>query len=191
LERWEAVIMPSSDPVTIPKVLQLVQTLSPKSILDIGTGNGRYGFLFREILDFNYGRFSNWEIRIDGVEVEKDYISPVHRYVYDNLYVGDWLNLEIDSLYDVVFMGDVLEHFKEWNRALMKARRIGKTTIIVCPNWSGSIQQGEWEGYLHESHQVELSPSIVGGRCLFANSKCFMSVFGDRESVTEGRDILI
>ena len=183
--------MPSSDPITIPKVLQLVSRLSPSSILDIGTGNGRYGFLFREILDFNYGRFSNWDVRIDGVEVETDYISPIHKYVYDNVYIGDWLEVDIPFVYDLVFLGDVLEHFDDWRQALLKARRRGKTTVIVCPNWKGSIGQGEWEGYEHEAHRVELSPGMVGGKCLFANSKTFISAFGDLDGRVEERDILL
>ena len=176
--------MPSSDPTTIPKVLQIVSLLSPSSILDVGAGNGRYGFLFREVLDYNYGRLQPpYRVRIDGVEVENEYLSPIHEHVYDNVYTENWLNVELDSRYDLIFMGDVLEHFKEWQRALMKA------TIVVAPNWRGSGRQGEWMGNKYESHEVELTPAMLGGRCLFANSKCFICSF-DNE-LLEGRDVLL
>ena len=77
--------MPSSDPQTIPKVLKLVELLQPKSILDVGCGNGRYGFLFREKLDWDWGRLQrdSWQTKIDAVEAEPGYISPVHQYVYN------------------------------------------------------------------------------------------------------------
>lgn len=182
--------MPSSDPVTIPKILQLVQILSPSSILDVGVGNGRYGFLFREILDYNYGRLkSPYRVKIDGVEIESEYLSPIHEHVYDKIYVENWLNLELENRYDLIFMGDVLEHFKEWQRALMKARQNSNTTIVVAPNWRGSGRQGEWMGNKYESHEVELTPSMLGGRCLFANSKCFICSFDNK--LLEGRDVLL
>lgn len=173
--------MPSSDPVSILPVLTMVKELKPASILDVGCGNGRYGFLFREILDWNYGRFlmPEWETIIDGVEIEHSYITNVHRNVYNTVHCSDWLEFKIKSYYDLIFMGDVLEHFNEedWQKALMKAIDNSKVTIVVSPNWLGSSCQSEWHGNKHERHLVELSPEIVGGKCLFANSKVFISFF--------------
>ena len=182
--------MPSSDPITIPKVLKLVTTLKPYSILDIGCGNGRYGMLFREVFDLNYGRMDKdrWQITIDAVEVEETYITPVHKYVYDHVIIGDWLNTNVGS-YDIVFMGDVLEHFTNWKHALSKAKQSGDVVIVVAPNWQGSINQGAWFGNEYEAHQVELTPSMVGGKCVYANSKCFITVFG--EGLINHRDILL
>lgn len=181
--------MPSSDPITIPKVLQLVTALNPTSILDIGAGNGRYGLLFREVLDLNYGRFSGWRTRIDALEVEGAYINPVHHYVYDNVFIEDWADFEPSILYDLIFMGDVLEHFLEWGNALRKARFYSKSAIVVAPNWEGSISQGAWHGNEYERHRVELSPELVGGRCLFANSKTFICAFGG--GILNANDILL
>ncbi len=171
--------MPSSDPVTIEKVLKLVSRLNPHSILDVGAGNGRYGFLFREILDWNWGRIDQfaWQATIDALEVQASYISRVHDYVYNNILVGDWIDIEIGD-YDLIFMGDILEHFENWEFALKKAITHASVVIVVAPNWRGSINQGAWMGNEHEAHKVELNPGMVGGRCLFANSKAFMTVFG-------------
>ena len=182
--------MPSSDPVTIPKVLDLVFKLSPRTILDVGSGNARYGFLFREILDWNYGRMDpdTWQVAINAVEVDESYLTPVHRYVYNEIAIGDWMEVEPIN-HDVIFMGDVLEHFEDWESALNKAKDHSAITIVAAPNWKGSIAQDDWFGHKHESHLVELSPEIIGGKCLFANSKCFISAFGD--SIIENRDILL
>ncbi len=188
--------MPSSDPITIPKVLKLVEILQPKSILDVGCGNGQYGFLFRQKLDWDWGRLDKetWEVQIDGVEVEPRYISPIHEYVYNGIFLRDWLEHIEFGYYDLIFMGDVLEHFEEgnWQRALMKARKYSKVTIVVSPNWDGSISQEAWEGNEYEKHRVELSPLKVGGKCIFANSKCFICIFdNERTGVLDRRDILL
>ncbi len=188
--------MPSSDPITIPKVLKLVELLNPRSILDVGVGNGRYGFLFREILDWNYGRFllPTWETIIDGVEVEPIYVTNVHNNIYNIVYTQEWMKFKPNKSYDLIFMGDVLEHFAdgEWQKALEKAKVNSAITIVVCPNWTGSISQGAWGGNEYEKHRVELSPSIVGGRCVFANSKAFICVFDNEMTGTfDDKEILL
>ena len=173
--------MPSSDPITIPIIIKIVKHLMPNSILDVGCGNGRYGFLFREVLDLDYGRMQKglWNVVLNGVEVEKSYLTPIHDHVYNTIFISNWLDFKLYTHYDLVFMGDVLEHFVDWEGALDKAKAIADTVIVVSPNWKGSIAQGAWFGNEHEEHCVELSPALVGGKCLFANSKCFISVFGD------------
>jgi SAM-dependent methyltransferase len=186
--------MPSSDPITISKVLSLVCGLAPKSILDIGVGNGRYGFLFRECLDLNYGRLSKsmWEVAINGVEVDFSYMNPIYDYAYGKVYIEDWMEFKSDKHYDLAFMGDVLEHFKDWQEALAKAKEVSSITIVVSPNWPGSTAQGAWCGHEHEDHKVALSPQMIGGRCVFANSKVFMCVFDNLASgIFDGKDFLL
>lgn len=178
--------MPSSDPTTILPVLKLVEAIRPMSILDVGCGNGRYGFLFRETLDLNYGRLiqPEWEVVIDGIESENDYVTMVHHSVYNVVHVADWLKYEPNRKYDLVFMGDVLEHFPEgdWQKALQKAKDCGSYVIVVCPN--GLSEQGAWMGHESEIHRVTLDPAKVGGKCVFANSKCFINGFSNN-----GKDI--
>jgi len=188
--------MPSSDPITIPAVLKLVGLMHPKSILDVGCGNGRYGFLFREILDFNYGRLiqPTWEVKIDGLEIENRYITCIHGYIYNVVYTLDWLSFEPKINYDLIFMGDILEHFEDggWETALQKANANSLITMVVSPNWNGSGRQGEWHGFKNEKHRTELSPSKIGGRCVYANSKCFISIFDNAQlGIFEDKNILL
>ena len=44
-------VMPSSRITHIPTIIHWVELLSPQSILDVGTGFGKWGHLFREYTD--------------------------------------------------------------------------------------------------------------------------------------------
>lgn len=187
--------MPSSDAITIPQVLKLVQEFKPNSILDVGCGNGKYGFLFREILDLNYGRFNpnEWQVDIDGVEIEPRYRNLIHDFFYNTIFWKDWLEFNSEQNYDLIFMGDILEHFEDgkWENALAKAINQGTVVICVCPNWDGSINQGAVFGNEHERHMTVLSPYKIGGKCVWANTKAFITVHSRYESVKVDRDALL
>jgi hypothetical protein len=89
----------------------------PRSILDVGLGNGKWGFLARDCLDVMlneaYHR-SRWQVRIDGIEAYPDYIQDHQRAIYDTIHIGDAFDV-IDHLgqYEMVVLGDVLEHFEK------------------------------------------------------------------------------
>jgi SAM-dependent methyltransferase len=107
--------MPTSYPQQISTLIQFIMYLNPRSVLDIGVGFGKYGLLCREYLEVwngsaGYNQFSR---RIDGIEAFPRYLTPVHDYVYNNVYHGDALELVdgLDHVYDLVIMVDVLEHF--------------------------------------------------------------------------------
>ncbi|HKS36975.1 MAG TPA: class I SAM-dependent methyltransferase [Verrucomicrobiae bacterium] len=138
--------MPSSRPNTIPTVIHLVRQLKPKSILDVGIGFGKWGHLFREYTDINeaerepdrYQR-ANWKVRIDGIEGNASYVTGMHRYLYNNIYIGnagDWLKKL--PHYDLVFLGDVIEHLEKpaghslLREATQKAR---KAVVITTPKF--------------------------------------------------------
>src|SRR5438876_4590254 len=88
--------MPSSRPNTIPTVIHLVRQINPRSILDVGVGFGKWGHLFREYTDINEaewdpGRYQrpNWQIKIDGIEGHTAYVTDMHRYIYNEVHIGD------------------------------------------------------------------------------------------------------
>jgi hypothetical protein len=113
--------MPSSRPNAIPTVIHLIRQLNPQSILDVGVGFGKWGHLFREYTDIlaaekdpaRYRR-ENWRVRIDGIEGHSAYLTDMHRFLYNEVYVGDAGEL-IGTLpkYDVIFAGDIIEHFEK------------------------------------------------------------------------------
>jgi hypothetical protein len=138
--------MPSSRPNTIPIVIHLLRQLKPQSILDVGIGFGKWGHLFREYTDImeaehepaRYQR-KNWRVRIDGIEGHKAYLTPMHRFLYNRIHVGDAAKL-LPKLpyYDLIFLGDVIEHFdkgaglKLLSEAFAKA---GKAVIVSTPKF--------------------------------------------------------
>src|SRR3990172_689042 len=99
--------MPTSHHHQISKIIEVIISVKPDSVLDIGIGFGKYGVLLREYLELwnNEGhQYNHFTKRIDGIEAFKHYITPIHEYVYDNILIGDALELidRIEPRYDLV-----------------------------------------------------------------------------------------
>jgi hypothetical protein len=138
--------VPSSRPNIIPTVIHLLRQLKPRSILDVGVGFGKWGHLFREYTDINeaerdpsrYGR-KNWQVRIDGIEGHAAYLTEMHRYLYNDIYVGNASEIfkELPN-YDLIFMGDIIEHLEmETGRQLLGAavEKSRKAVIVSTPKY--------------------------------------------------------
>jgi hypothetical protein len=138
--------VPSSRPNIIPTVIHLVRQLKPGSILDVGVGFGKWGHLFREYTDINqaeqdssrYER-KNWQVKIDGIEGHAAYLTEMHRYLYNQIYVGNACEI-INELppYDLIFMGDIIEHLEmETGIQLLGAavEKSRKAVIVSTPRY--------------------------------------------------------
>lgn len=144
--------MPSSRPNTIPTVIHLLRQLQPRSILDVGVGFGKWGHLFREYTDINAAerdppryRRENWQVRIDGIEGHAAYLTELHRYLYNEIHVGDACEL-LPKLpaYDLIFMGDIIEHLdKSKGRELLRVAvtKAKKAVIVSTPRFE-TAQEG-------------------------------------------------
>ena len=154
--------MPSSRPNTIPSVIHLLRQLRPRSILDVGVGFGKWGHLFREYTDIleaendpvRYRR-ENWQVRIDGIEGFSDYLTEMHRYLYNEIHVGD-ARVLIHALpaYDLIFLGDVLEHMSkaEGRQFLIEALdHVTKAVVLTTPKYE--TDQTELCGNKLEQHR--------------------------------------
>jgi hypothetical protein len=110
--------MPSSQASIIPCVISVIRQIRPASILDVGVGFGKWGYLFREYTDIaesedDPGRYprSGWRVRIEGIEAFAPYLHDGHRFSYDRIHVGDAREvLPRLGAYDVVFLGEMIEH---------------------------------------------------------------------------------
>lgn len=151
--------MPTSTFSHIPTLVQYLQMVRPRSILDVGLGNGKLGFIARDLLDVMLGeRYlkQDWQVKIDGIEVFERYIQAHQRFLYDRIYIGDAFEV-IDTLadYDLVMLGDVLEHFEKERAVafLNKCFRHTREYIILCvPLGEGWLQPVIY-GNRHEEHR--------------------------------------
>ena len=162
--------MPSSRPHHIPAVIRLLRRLNPNSILDIGVGFGKWGFLFREYTDIissenDVPRYSKpgWKVRIEGVEGHAPYLTPVHDYIYDKVHVGSAIEIlqgmESKS-FDFVFMGDVIEHFDKPSgvKVLKECVRIARKGVLISTPASVAPQEAVCGNPLEE-HRSFWRPS--------------------------------
>ena len=156
--------MPTSSALNISRILGTVIALRPQSVLDVGIGTGKTGFLLREYLDVYFGEKDSWppprRTRIDGVEAYAPYIGDIQRAVYDKILIGNAAEalpkLPSDD-YDLVLMIDVLEHFvpEEAELVVREARRVGKYVLAVSP--AGKRPQEASYGNAFEQHRLTLT----------------------------------
>ena len=159
----------------------------PQSVLDIGVGFGKYGFVFREEIDIRKGRHydrKEWQTRIDGVEVWEKYITPMHRYLYSNLYIGDIKEILPElGKYDLIVLADVLEHmpYKEGQELLdrLLQSHCRQAIVVSYPPVIGS-EWKLWENP-HEKHHFIWTPEIFVVR--YQNMKDVKVVFNGTQVV--------
>lgn len=158
--------MPSSHLYQIQTIIELMLFTNPSSILDVGIGFGKYGFLAREYLelwntDQPYGK---WTRRIDGIEAFPDYITPAHRFIYNNIYVGNAVEAiaSLDTHYDLLLLIDVVEHFeyKEGIELLRLCKDRSRNVLVSTPKDMG--KQESLFGNPHEQHKFQWTMQHFG-----------------------------
>jgi 2-polyprenyl-3-methyl-5-hydroxy-6-metoxy-1,4-benzoquinol methylase len=137
--------MPTSYKENIPQILDIIEELKPKTILDVGFGRGKYGFLVREYFH---------DIEIDGIEIFEPYVTPAHRQTYRDIKISNALESWPIS-YDLILLIDVIEHWpkdkaKRW---LSNVVDLGAKVLVSTPCHDipqGAVNGNEWEA--HVSH---------------------------------------
>jgi hypothetical protein len=150
--------MPTSTYSHIPSVVNYLALTKPNSILDVGLGNGKMGFIARDFLDVMLGeRFkkSDWKIKIDGLEVFPEYVQAHQRAIYDDIFIGDaFETIDSTGTYEMIIVGDVLEHFekeKAW-KFLEKCSKHSSAWIMLNIPLGEKWIQGDIYGNPHETH---------------------------------------
>ena len=120
--------------------MELIVLTKPQSVLDVGVGFGKYGVMSREFLELWDGRenYTEWTRTIDGIEVFKGYLTPLHDFIYDKIYVGNAIEIipTLKTNYDIILLIDVLEHldYEAGIKLLKDCQKIGKNIIVSTPH---------------------------------------------------------
>ena len=144
-------------------VVEILRELQPRSVLDVGTGFGKYGFLVREYLDiYNYRIYRrDWGVRLEGIEAYQPYLLGHQQQIYDALHVGDACKV-IQGLgrYDMVIAGDVVEHQQKPDAlTLLEAMRVhARSWVLVSIPLGGAWPQEQYDRNPFEAHRSQWSP---------------------------------
>jgi 2-polyprenyl-3-methyl-5-hydroxy-6-metoxy-1,4-benzoquinol methylase len=139
--------MPFSQSSQLSTIVGFFESRQPKSVLDVGTGMGQYGFLLRNNLEQTglfvvegasgrQARKDEWNVRIDGIEGCEAYHTAVHDYAYNTMFWGEALAVlqRLPSRgYEAVMAIDILEHLDKPQgiRFLEELKRVASGFVLV------------------------------------------------------------
>lgn len=157
----------------IPTIIHLIQKLNPSTVLDIGKGFGKYGFLAHEYVGINNTKKidpakylkNQSKLTIEAVEVDPDLMLPHLHQLYNKVYFGDILEIYKGlSSYDMVLMIDIIEHLDKEGALLLLKRLLqnGSNIIIATPikYFEQELYESEYEH--HISHWNEKDFKLLG-----------------------------
>jgi hypothetical protein len=119
--------------------MRYIEMIKPASVLDIGAGVGKWGFLCRDRFEFLEGRYErhSWCSKIYGIEIFEGYRNPIWEYYYDSFWVGNALEvLEDVPKVELVLLADVIEHLpkEEGRQLLAQVENKGRYLLISTPS---------------------------------------------------------
>jgi SAM-dependent methyltransferase len=138
--------------------VDVMMKIEPESVLDVGAGFGRWGVLAREFCDVWRGRFfpDQWTVRVDAVEAFEKNVCEWHRHFYNQIYVADAAELLTPERcdYDLIILGDVLEHFERGIAEDLLQRCVDRARyVMVNIPLGASYEQGDMYGNVYERHR--------------------------------------
>jgi ubiquinone/menaquinone biosynthesis C-methylase UbiE len=174
--------MPTSSPDPITYVCKKIVEVKPNTVLDVGVGFGKYGFLAREYTDIWNDRYfrEEWKCTIIGVEIFAPYIQNHHRHIYDSIVVYDAYDylqmLCPDFAFDLIICSDMLEHLPKEKglKVLEQFKRVGKTSIVIVPvdvRPQGPVHGNKYERHVSSWSKEELEQF---GNVTVFNEKVFI-----------------
>jgi 2-polyprenyl-3-methyl-5-hydroxy-6-metoxy-1,4-benzoquinol methylase len=136
--------MPYSSTEGKEQLREWFERVNPKTVLDVGPGSGTY-----------YDLLGHRQVHWTGVEIWEPYVEQFHlRERYDEVIIVDIRDFPWGRRYfDVIILGDVLEHMsREEALALWAKARSHCTGIVLLSIPIIDYPQGEYEGNPHEAH---------------------------------------
>ena len=137
--------MPYSSGGYDAEVGDFIRLAQPRAVLDIGAGAGKYGAIVKQASPGTH---------VTALEPDSDYVERFGLGdIYDTVLVADAeaLMQDVDAEFDVVILGDVIEHLRKsagidlLNFLVYRAR----TILVIFPL---RHRQGSYEGHVQEAH---------------------------------------
>lgn len=159
--------MPTSFLDLVPLIINNIESVKPKSVLDIGSGYCKYGHLIREYVD-KYP----WQIRLDSIEGFSQYSKRINCNPYDHYWYGTLEEFDpaywetgFIAKYDLGLMIDVIEHWEkdQGKEMITKALEICDQLLISTPT-NPAAQGAEYGNELevHKSQWTDLDFAQLG-----------------------------
>ena len=110
------------------KIQDVINSYSghPKSILDLGCGSGQLSELIYN--SYNPSKYTAIDISQTAIDIAKDNGSKKINWI-----VGDVFDFKIKEKYDLVYIGDLVEHVDSDINFLNKVKVYGKNILIRIP----------------------------------------------------------
>ncbi|MBU5670962.1 class I SAM-dependent methyltransferase [Paenibacillus brevis] len=119
---------------TIGENLKRIKSLAVgDKLLDVGVGGGELLATAKELL-----------FDVEGVEIFKHQANHVSELLGIKVYSCDFLNYETDKQYDIITMGDVIEHIEDPIRVIQKSHELLNAQGILwisTPNFHSAFSQ--------------------------------------------------
>lgn len=138
---------------TKPWIAKKVLDIEPKTVMDVGAGAGIYSNLL-------LGIYGPENIHLTAVEVWKPYVDGYNlRNRYHKVLEEDVRSLT-DFKYDLVILGDVLEHMSEddaislWDK-VSKQARYAIIAIPIIHHPQGMVADNPYEVHVEEDWSVD------------------------------------
>jgi 2-polyprenyl-3-methyl-5-hydroxy-6-metoxy-1,4-benzoquinol methylase len=174
--------MPSSRPLFLEYFCDVLIANKPESILDIGCGHGKFGFLAREYTDVWNGNYWNKKTRIDAIEIFSKYIGDLQKAIYNNIYTDDVLKVlpGLDK-YEMIICADVLEHM-DTDKGIILLDAINlKSEFAMVTTPVKVSKQKEVYGNKDETHRSQWSKEKLSnwGKVYKARNTYLLEIRGD------------
>jgi hypothetical protein len=149
-----------SDPTNKPWTQEKIIELKPTTVLDVGAGQGVYLDLIRQGLGAS--------VIVNAVEVWQPYIDQFDlENRYDKIFAMDVKDMT-NFAYDLVILGDVLEHMSEqsavelWDR-ISKQAKYAIISIPIIHYHQDAINGNPYEVHVEEDWNTERVLSTFKG----------------------------
>ena len=157
--------MPSSTYHTLNVAVQNILKVQPQSVLDIGVGFGKWGFLVREYIETWNDRVfpDQWTCKINGLEIFEPYTKLPHVVaLYDKITIGNASEtIKSELFYDLIIAMDIVEHLpKDEGMGLCTEmlKRFNKACMINVPtgDWMNNVVIAGNEAEAHQAIWEEI-----------------------------------